>query len=267
MTQQTWVGLLAAGPVSPSLYQLAHWNAVLGPVCAETLRVASRLANRMRAGHAARTGALDACQLVLLSGPADAIAGLIGLAANADVQWRGKTVLLVDTPGPAGALSRLGELGAFIGTLDPIDAFATPYFFADADPASHRLITRFGAATKSKVFIGAAGGKPAFRAGASLVSSLLTPLYAGALQAMKHSGLSQGDALAVAERLVEDTLRAWRKAGRKAWDGTIEPPGESATPEQAAALRVRTETLASFLSAAAALGVEHYESTNERNGP
>ena len=63
-----WVGLFAAGPVSPALARLPGLHAQLGPVTAASLRVASRIANGLKAGHHATPQNMGAASLFLVSG-------------------------------------------------------------------------------------------------------------------------------------------------------------------------------------------------------
>lgn len=58
MIHKPWLGLLAAGPMSPALFRMANLHAHLGPVAAGSVRVASRLANRLKAGTAGVAGRL-----------------------------------------------------------------------------------------------------------------------------------------------------------------------------------------------------------------
>lgn len=242
MRPAPWVGLIAAGPVSPSLYKLANWNATLGPVCAETLRVASRLANQMKAGSAAKPGALAAAQLILISGPCADFQSLLDLAVNAGIDWSGRTVLLVDSMRGPEKLEPLHALGAHTGTIDTIEAYPGVHFAAAIDSDSRRVVQRFCTATKSKMFPLPHHAKQVFAAGRTLASTLLTPSFTAAFESFKHAGLSQPDAEEVIKHIVHHELRAWLKASRKAWT----PADDNAAEWQHAALSAADEQLARY---------------------
>lgn len=242
MRPAPWVGLIAAGPVSPSLYKLANWNATLGPVCAETLRVASRLANQMKAGAAAKPDALAKAQLILISGPCADFESLLDIALKAGIDWNGRTVLLVDSLRGPGALEPLRARGAHTGTLDTIDAFPDLRFAAAIDGASRRILQRFCTATHAKAFPLPHQAKHLFASGTALVSTLITPAFTAAFESLKHAGLSQPEAEDVIEHIVHQQLRAWLKASRKTWT----PPDATA-----GALAEVNEQLAQYFDATA----------------
>jgi len=247
MRPAPWVGLIAAGPVSPSLYKLANWNATLGPVCAETLRVASRLANQMKAGGAAQPEALAKAQLILISGPCADFQSMLDLAINAGIDWRGRTVLLLDSFRAADKLEPLRALGAHTGTLDTIDAFPGVRFAAAIDGASRRVVQRFCTATKSKAYPLPHNAKQVFAAAGTLISTLLTPAFTASFESFKHAGLTQPEAEDVIEHIVREQLRAWRKAGRKSWT----PPDANAAEWQHTALAAADDGLARYFESTA----------------
>lgn len=253
MRPAPWVGLIAAGPVSPSLYKLANWNATLGPVCAETLRVASRLANQMKAGAAAKPEALANAQLILISGPCADFDSLLELARNAAIDWKGRTVLLVDSLRGPEDLDPLRTRGAFTGTINTIEAFPNVQFSAAIDTASRRMLQRFCTATHAKAIAIPHHAKHLFDAGAAFVSDLMTPSFTAAFESLKHAGLTQPEAEEVIERIVHHELRAWRKASRKTWT----PPDSRAAARQQNALAKAGEQLKNYYdsSAQAATGL------------
>lgn len=242
MTPAPWAGLIAAGPVSPSLYKLANWNATLGPVCAETLRVASRLANQMKAGAAAKPSALAKAQLILISGPGADFESLLDIAMKAEIDWTGRTVLLVDSLRCPNSLAPLRELGAYTGTLDTLDAYSGIHFAAAINGASRRILQRFCTATHSKAFPLPHGAKLLFAAGSALASTLISPAFTAAFESLKHAGLTQPEAEDVIEHIVHHELRAWLKASRKTWT----PPDANAT-----ALAEVDQQLANFFDSTA----------------
>lgn len=247
MRPAPWVGLIAAGPVSPSLYKLANWNATLGPVCAETLRVASRLANQMKAGVAVKPADLAKAQLILVSGPCADFESLLDIALNSGIDWNGRTVLLVDSLRGPSRLEPLRERGALTGTLDTIDSFPDLRFAAAIDSASRRILQRFCTATKAKAFPLPRDAKHLFAAGGALVSTLLTPAFTAAFESLKHAGLTQPEAEDVIEHMVHHELRLWLKASRKTWTA----PDRNASAEQLAALAAADEQLALYFDSSA----------------
>jgi len=256
MRHQPFAGLLAAGPMSPMLFRLPNLHAVLGPVASGTLRVASRLANRLKAGTAVPVEQLGTAELVFITGPEGDFDELLRLAASPGIDWRNRTAILLDFRKDDSELAPLRSLGASTGTLDSLDAFAEPHFVAAAGTAARRRLQRFGAATGASIFYLEPGRKQLFAGGTAFTSTLFTPMVAATVECLKSAGLSQAEAIQIAERNAAQTLRSWLKCGRKGWTGAL-PEGDSGTVQlQRDALRGVSEVLSDSFINSAKLGLQ-----------
>lgn len=258
MIHKPWLGLLAAGPMSPALFRMANLHSHLGPVAAGSVRVASRLANRLKAGTAGTVGRLEAATLVLISGPDEDFPELLRLALESGIDWRGRTVVALDLQRDAADLEPLRRAGAATATLDSIDAFADCRLVADADEESRRLLQKFAAATKTQIYYLDAGGKPLYVAGAALAGHLLTAQFAAAVECIKRAGIAHAEALFLADRLVQQSVRAWTKSGRKGWPGTLAGWSTEAGQRRLEALRAEDPALAGAFAGATRQSARHF---------
>ncbi len=221
MSTRPWLGLLAAGPMSPALFRIEGLHAHLGPVASATLRVASRLANRLKAGSPVQPELLSHASLILITGQEADFPELLRLATSSHIDWHGRTAVLLDFQHDHSDLAPLRALGAATATLDSLDCFPDSRFVADASPGARRHLQRFATATKSHIFYLNPAGKQIFSAGTAFTGTLLTPLVAASADCIKAAGLPAADALLIAERMVQQTVRAWLKSGRKGWSGAL----------------------------------------------
>jgi len=221
MRNSPWIGLLAAGPMSPALFRISNLHVHLGPVASASLRVASRLANRLKAGAAVPPDSLQQAELILLTGPESAFPELLLLALSSGIDWRGRTAILLDSRRDSSSLDPFRALGASVGTLDSLDAFPDPRFAADADAPARRRLQRFATATASSIFYLEQGRKLVFAGSADFTATFLSTLIAATVDRLKTAGLTQAEAILIAERNTLHTLRSSLKSGRKGSTGFI----------------------------------------------
>src|SRR5258707_15052502 len=90
------VGLIGAGSLTDSPLTRFWWlSERLGPVKSASFRVASRIANMLRAGHPVKDYAeFESCALVLVCVPEECVAAVIADMLSSEVSWRGKAVVL-----------------------------------------------------------------------------------------------------------------------------------------------------------------------------
>jgi len=255
MTNKPWIGLLAAGPMSPALFRIARLNVHLGPVASGSLRVASRLANRLKAGTAVQPEVLGQAELIFITGPEDAFPELMQLAMNSGINWQDRTAILLDFRRDSSDLACLRGLGASTGTLDSLDAFPDSRFVSDADVPSRRRLQRFATATSSSIFFLNPGGKQVFVAGTAFTGTLFTPLVAASVDCLKIAGLTPAESILIAERNSLLTLRSWLKAGRKGWTGTLPDGDLESVRRQLQALSNENEVLSEYFANTARLAL------------
>src|SRR5260370_21610365 len=143
------VALIGAGKLSGSPVS-AFWrlSARLGPVTAPSFRLASRIANRLRAGHPVRDYAeFDSCRLILVSDPDAILPAVVGEIASASICWRNKSIVLCSALPDRGELSDLAPRCASIGSISAIPRFEDPRYLVEGDPLAILESKRLGPKT------------------------------------------------------------------------------------------------------------------------
>jgi len=256
MKSQLWVGLIAAGPICPVLARLPGLHTQLGPVTAATLRVASRIANQLKAGQAARMNEMGAASLLFVSGPDAAIPSLLDLARTAELDWQKRALVLLDTRLDSNDLADFAARGAEVATLDPVEGFGDVRFCAAGDPSALRKIKKFLAAVRTPYFTVEQGKKQMFSAGLAFTGTLATPLLAAAVDCFRKAGLDPKEAAAIAERTLLHTIRAWQKAGRQGWTGVLPQRDLESVRRQLAALEEENTILGAYFAETAHMALE-----------
>jgi signal transduction histidine kinase len=249
------LGLLASGPMSQALFRIENLHIHLGPVASASLRVASRLANRLKAGKAGPLVQLQEAELILVTGPDADFDELLTLALSPEIDWTGRTAIFLDFHNDSTDLAPLRNRGASTGTLDFLDSFPDPRFVADSEPEARRRLQQFALATHCGIFHLTPGRKQFFAAGSAFTGTLFTPLVAATVDCLKKAGLTQADAVQITERNTLQTLRSWIKAGRKGWTGSLPEGDLEATRRQLQALRAENELLSDYFSTTAHLAL------------
>ena len=113
------VGLIAAGSLTDSpLTRFWSLPERLGPVKSASYRVASRIANMLRAGHPVKDYAeFEACILILVCVPEENVSQVVAEMLSAAISWRGKAVLLCSTWLDSSSLRELAARGAAVGSI------------------------------------------------------------------------------------------------------------------------------------------------------
>jgi predicted short-subunit dehydrogenase-like oxidoreductase (DUF2520 family) len=225
-------------------------------VAAASLRVASRIANQLKAGRPARLDEMEAASLLLISGPDSAIPSLLELARTAAVDWNKRALVLLDTRLDSQDLKDFAARGAEVATLDPVDGFGDIRFCAEGDPAALRKLKKFLAAARTPFFTVEQGKKQVFSAGLAFTGTLATPLLAAAVDCFRKAGLDPKEAAAIAERTLLHTIRAWQKSGRQGWTGVLPQRDLESVRRQLAALEEENTILSAYFAETAYMALE-----------
>ena len=212
------MGMIAAGGVSRSfLSRMPVLLARMGPVKAASFRVARRIANTLRAGHAVMNyAALEPCDLIWIAVPEAGI-DRVSRDLAAATPLSGKVAVLCGStrdsfwPGP------LLAGGARVATLNSVEESGERVFVAEGDPAAMRELRRVIAAERRKLIELRAASKALYFSGVHLATHLLLPWIAASVESLRDAGLSRVEATHVANTLGGRALRAYAKAGPKAW--------------------------------------------------
>ena len=215
------MGMIAAGGVSRSfLSRMPGLLSQMGPVKAASFRVARRIANTLRAGQAvASYAALEPCNFIWIAVPEAGI-DRVSRDLAAAMTLAGKVVVVCDStrdsiwPGP------LLAGGARVATLNCVEESSEKMFVAEGDPAAMRELRRVIVAEKRKLIELRAASKALYFSGVHLATHLLLPWIAASVESLRDAGFSRVEATHVANALGGRALRAYAKAGPKAWSPT-----------------------------------------------
>ncbi|MCS7042814.1 MAG: hypothetical protein NZR01_08480 [Bryobacteraceae bacterium] len=211
------LGLIASGRLADSL--LLRRPALarhLGPVAAAGPRLASRYANRLRAGHPARVEDLRGCGLIVLHGGAGGVERILALLRAAG-SWRGACFALLSADLDSGALDELRAGGARVCSVAPAPDAARDLIVVEGDRSAVRRAREWLADAHLRCLELAPGGKPLFLLGVQTPSCLLVPVLDAAFQALKASGLSPAEARWMLRFLGETAVREFVAHGRRSW--------------------------------------------------
>lgn len=215
MEFQPEYGLIAAGAVNSSFIgKLPGKARALGPVAAISYRVASRIANSLRAGKAARSpDELDSVRLILFHSPAAQQVALLDLLKAASIQWQGKSLIFCDSD--ASAADHFRQAGASVTALRR-SSIPGRMVLEGSNPslaAAHRLTRRLNM-KGLEINAGCAAG---FEAAITLGTAALTPLLDHAAALLRQCGLRDSEAMRLAAALFERTSKEYSHSGRQSW--------------------------------------------------
>jgi predicted short-subunit dehydrogenase-like oxidoreductase (DUF2520 family) len=249
--------LYGAGAVSLSfLGRLPHLHGRLGPVASSSYRVASRIVNSLRAGHAVKDCAdLAACRVVLVWTPASALTAAVSRLAAARIEWASVTFLLCGEGPGSCALDPLRTQGAKAASLRPIEG-AGARFVIEGDGPAVREARRLVRELRGKAVELPSSRVALYEAGVSFATSLFTPLIAAAVDALHRAGCNRATAAEIAELLFHTSLRGWAHAGRKSWTGPLAACGSAEARRHVRALLEHDPRVARYYAQAAAFALE-----------
>jgi hypothetical protein len=227
----------------------------IGPVAAVSYRVASRIANSLRAGRAVRDLAdLDPHQVILFHAPPDQIRLLLHLCFSSPLNWHGRTVVFCDCEPPSGGLARLHADGVFTATAR---TFGVPGFAAiQGGPHALSVARRIVRDVGLRPLEIASDRAHLFSAAVTLATAAFTPLIDRATYLLRCAGIRDSDSIKLAEILFQQTVRGYAHSGRQSWPWHIAPPA----PEQLEAeLCALDSNLAALFQELLLLGFDTFE--------
>ena len=238
------VALVAAGQVSNSpIARFWLLSKMLGPVKASSFRLASRIANTLRAGYPVRDyGAFDACSLILVCVPDDAIIAVVQELASAGLYWPDKSVVLYSASRGSGDLKKLAARGASIGSVAAVPGFQDSQYLLEGDKTAIQETAAVLESRDRRYIAIERDLKPLYLAALTCTSSLLHPLLMAASESLRIAGLTPSESIAILEKQFSQGLRAHVRGGRRAYS----PP--TALAEQLKALSSANPALAHFVA-------------------
>jgi len=233
----------------------------LGPVAAQTYRLASRIVNSIGAGHAVPSFAhLDNSPLILICAPCSSVAA-IDIALGTAIDCRGKTILLCEDGADTSHLSSLRALGAAVGSIQTIPGFNGRRFVAEGDRAAMRqakaLVRHMGGRLEEVD----TGKMRMYSAALSFGTSLCTPLMDASLQCLLEAGMTKPNAVKIVEALFQTSARTYAYAGKNRRSSPHAPSDLAAIKQEIDALSLSKPVLAEHYRQAVALAAKLVQSS------
>ena len=228
---------MATGRLDPAFAKQKHLDRLLGPVKSSSARVASRIANGIRAGDPARdfTDFLD-CSVVVIATRREDFAGVLKEMTASGLDWSGKTIAVLDGIHESLDLAPLAALGAMTASLEAVDGFDGWLFVCEGDARACGALRRVFGEMGSVVKEIQAGKKHCFTSGLELADGCILPLLMASMECFREAGLDTAVAWSVWEKTASNAIRGYRKAGRKAWGGVSASGDEELVRRQLRAL-------------------------------
>ena len=228
-------GILGAGAVSKSLVGRIPINMRnLGPVVAASYRVASRIANTLRAGYAARSAnELDAVAVVLVHSRPDQASLLFEMLEAAEIEWDGKAVIFCDCDDDPEVRARLRAKGASTAVARH---FGIPgRILVAGNGAALKAALRIAHELKLKP-VGILPDAPdVFDAAVTLATAAITPLIDRAAGLLRDAGIRDAEAARIASALFLQTASDYAHSGKQSWAWYTRQPGAEGIESQVAA--------------------------------
>ncbi len=256
------IALLAGGSVSrSSVGQLSRLSEVLGPIKASSFRVASRVANLIRAGHPVHEIAEFADSKMVLVCVPDRAADNAALELDRSaIDWTDRVVVMCDTPRDSRLLAALSAKGARVASFNMIAGLAV----MEGERAAIREFKSTLLPTSARVVRLEGGGKPLLFAGLTL-AGFTAQLAAAASDCLRSAGIEPAQARKMVHNLMSDSLRAHTNAGHNALGTALQEPEISSMHLQHAALCATQPDLAKYFAAAMKAASEFAGALKERS--
>jgi len=243
------VALVGGGNFSSSSLA-GFWSLpeLLGPVKASSFRLASRIANSLRAGYPVKDyREFEACALILISVPDQALGRVIAGLASSRISWQGKSILLCSAWRASCDLREFIPRGASIASIATIPGASDIEYLIEGDKRATQAAKRLVETRERRSLTIDRGLKPLYLAALTCTSSLLFPLVMAASESMRRAGVPQALANGILEKQLSRCLRSYTRAGRRAY----QPPSEFSS--QLRALYATDSELAHYVERASQL--------------
>jgi hypothetical protein len=229
-------GVLGAGAVSASLIgRLPSKTRELGPVSAVSYRVASRIANTLRAGYPVRKAdELDAVPAVLFHSPPELVERLLEILEKAQIDWTGKALVFCDCFVGDAVRRRFEARGASTAVARQ---FISPgrIIVEGNDGAGLHAVHRIARELRMKSVEIAPGSADLFDAAVTLGSAAITPLIDRAAALLRDAGIRDTEAVRIASSVFEQTARDYAHSGQQSWVWYVRKPLPASLQAQIAA--------------------------------
>ena len=221
---QVEYGVIGAGALSKSLIgQLPRKARQIGPVAGVSFRVASRMANSLRAGHAARDAdELNATPIILFHAPADQVRAIAELLEQARIDWKDKSLIFCDCEVPVPIIDRFHSLGASTAVARQFGIAGT--IMVEGTAPALASANRIASELRLRAIEITPGTSDMFAATLTLATAALTPMVNRAASLLRASGLRDRAAVGMATALFEQTIQQYGHSGKQSWAWHVREP-------------------------------------------
>ena len=213
------VALIGAGNLTDSsLARFWSLSEMLGPVKASSYRLASRIANHLRAGYPVKDySELDACRMILISVPDRALKYVVAELSASNIRWSKKAVVVCSDWLDSAELTALAARGASIGSLTTIPGFDDSKYLIEGDRLAVKESKRLVENTQRRAVAIERHLKPLFLSALTCTGSLLVPLLMTASESLRHAGVPSAMSASILEKQLDNSLRSYVRGGRRAY--------------------------------------------------
>jgi hypothetical protein len=229
-------GVLGAGAVSASLIGLLPSKTrEVGPVSALSYRVASRIANMLRAGYPVRKAdELNGVPNVLFHAPPERTAPLLKMFEKAEIDWTGKVLVFCDCVVEQAVRRRFQAKGASTAVVRQVGIQGRLIVEADHGSAALHAVHRIARELRLKPVRIAPGSEDLFDAAVALGGAATTPLIDAVAALLCGTGMRHIEAVRIAALLFERTAHDYAHTGKQSWAWYVRSPSVASLKAQIA---------------------------------
>jgi hypothetical protein len=210
-------GVSGAGAVAKSLIgRLPAKAREIGPVSAVSFRVASRIANTLRAGYPVRSAdELKDAAVILFHAPQDQAENLLQMLYDAEIAWDEKALIFCDCQVTAEAKARFEAKGASTAVARQFGIGSRILLAGTATAlhAAHRISDEL----RLKAIEILPGAIDLFDAAVTLSGAAITTLIDGAAVLLREAGIRDAEAARIAAALFSMTASDYAHSGKQSW--------------------------------------------------
>src|SRR5579871_1566202 len=211
------VALIGAGKFTDSSVSKFYWlSDRLGPVKSTSFRLASRIANRLRAGHPVKDYTeFCACDLILVYVPRDMLSEIIRELVLSGIDFQRKSVVLCCAWLDSSELAELAARGASVASIEAIPGFDEHRYLIEGDRTAVRASRRLVEHGERRAVVIEPSLKPLYLAALTCTGCVLFSVVWAAAESLRHAGVTPLVSASILEKQVGRTLRSYVRAGRK----------------------------------------------------
>lgn len=212
------VALIGAGKLTDSPLSRFYWlSGRLGPVKSSSFRLASRIANQLRAGHPVKDfEEFHSAELILVCVPEPMLPEVLGELAAAPIDFNGKAVVLSSLWLGSSELRELSARGAAVGSICLIPGFEDLRYLVEGDRLAVLRARRLVEHRDRRAITIERSFKPFYLAALTCTGSVLFSVLMAAGEALRLAGVTPADSSNILEKQVIRTLRSFVRSGRNA---------------------------------------------------